>query len=163
MAKPRKTDANGQPEDTLGLEDIQDEGSENTEGGEGTEDQDTGAEGSPENTEGSKGSENAGGNTEGPAENTEGGQVGNYPEGTAGAETGETEMTECANRVGFSDQEEQEAIHTLFKSMMGHDTLPEGWSSQNSTKLVRDAWLHRKHGRPFPGYATALADLVKDL
>ena len=47
----------------------------------------------------------------------------------------------------------QERITSALEQVEG----PQG------ARFVRDAWANSKHGRPYPGYDTALVELTKDL
>ena len=146
MAKPRKTDTNGQPEANTGLDENQLEGA-NMENPETDETQnDAPAEGNQNDApaEGSKPSEDGLEDLDTPIEDAEPAEP-------------------AAPVASFTSEDEQAAIALLFNKMMGHDSMPEGWTPQNSTKLVRDAWANSKHGRPYPGYDTALVELTKDL
>jgi len=146
MAKPRKTDTKGQPEANTGLDENQPEWA-NMENPETDETQ-----------------------NDAPAE---GNQNGAPAEGSTPSEGGLEDLDtphEAAKPAkpttpvaSFTGKDGQAAIALLFNKVMGHDNMPEGWTLQNSTKLVRDAWANSKHGRPYPGYDTALVELTKDL
>lgn len=134
MAKHRKTDTNGQPEDNTGFDENQTEVAdmENPEIDETQNDVPAGD---------SKPSEDV------PEE----------------LDTLLEPSEPTAPVTSFTSEDEQDAIALLFNRVMGHDSMPDGWTLQNSTKIVRDAWANSKHGRPYPGYSTALFELTKDL
>lgn len=145
MAKPRKTDTKGQPEANTGLDENQPEGANmenpetetglNTAPAEGDHNDAPAADSTEPNEDG--------------LENSDTGHEGTLPDLSGEADT----VTGTA----------ADPIALLFNKVMGHASMPEGWTLQNSTKLVRDAWANSKHGRPYPGYDTALVELIKDL
>lgn len=147
MAKPRKTDTKGQPEANTGLDENQPEGAnmENLENPETDETQNAApAEGSTEPGEAVSEDLNT------------------LPE-PAAPDTPAEPATPDTPVASVTSKDEQAAIALLFNKVMGHDSMPKGWTLQNSTKLVRDAWANSKHGRPYPGYDSALIELTKDL
>ncbi len=168
MAKQRKTDTNGQPDANPGLDEVQTEGAgmENPE----TE---TGLNAAP-----AEGDQTA----EAPADSTEPNEPADaQAEGDQNAAPTADSTEPSEGGLENSDTEHEgtlpdfsgeadtvigtaaDPIARLFSKVMGHDNMPENWTSQNSTKLVRDAWANSKHGRPYPGYDSALAELTKDL
>lgn len=144
MAKQRKIDTNGQPDANPGLDEVQTEGA-------GME--------NPETETGLNAAPAEGDQNDAPADSTEPNEDGlensdTEHEGTLPVLSGEADTV-----IGTA----ADPIARLFSKVMGHDNMPENWTSQNSTKLVRDAWANSKHGRPYPGYDSALAELTKDL
>lgn len=163
MAKPRKTDATGQPEgiqeDNAAMENteaedkIEGDQNEAPAGDGGSEDTQQEPEVGTDENAGNEATEGNDGDEQQPPE-------GSTPDADDQVPSGESDNTVVR---GSYCEDEGKAIEALFSKVMGHSKMPENWSLQNSTKLVRDAWANSKHGRPYPGYETALFELTKDL